>query len=117
MYEVFEKLLEKNNLRPYDVAKALNFSPSTLSSWKRGEYSPKREKLQAIADYFGVSLHYLMTGKPDLPQDSPEYFYNEDARDLAEFLHKNPDYKVLFDATRKVKREDIEFVKRIIDKM
>ena len=30
---------------------------------------------------------------------------------------ENPEYKVLFDASRKVKREDIEFVKQMMDRM
>lgn len=42
---------------------------------------------------------------------------NDEAKDLAEFLFKNPDYKVLFDASRKVKPKDIEFVKNMIDRM
>lgn len=36
---------------------------------------------------------------------------------MAQFLYENPDYKVLFDASRKVKKEDIEFVKEMIDRM
>ena len=49
--------------------------------------------------------------------DSDEsYYLDEDAREAAEFLHKNPDYKVLFDASRKVKKEDIEFVKQMLDR-
>ena len=36
---------------------------------------------------------------------------------MAQFLYENPDYKVLFDASRKVKKEDIEFVKQMIDRM
>ena len=36
---------------------------------------------------------------------------------MAEFLFKNPEYKVLFDASRKVKPEDIDFVKRMMDRM
>lgn len=36
---------------------------------------------------------------------------------MAEFLYRNPDYKVLFDASRKVKPEDIDFVKQMIDRM
>ena len=45
------------------------------------------------------------------------YYLNEDAREMAQFLFDNPDYKVLFDASRKVKKEDIEKVKRMIDLM
>ena len=32
-------------------------------------------------------------------------------------MYENPDYKVLFDASRKVKKEDIEFVKEMIDRL
>ena len=32
-------------------------------------------------------------------------------------MHKNPEYKVLFDASSKVKKEDIEFVKKMIDRV
>ena len=45
------------------------------------------------------------------------YYLNDEARDMAEFLFKNPEYKVLFDASRKVKPEDIDFVKRMMDRM
>lgn len=45
------------------------------------------------------------------------YYLNDDARDLAQFLFDNPEYKVLFDASRKVKKEDIEFIKQMIDKI
>lgn len=34
----------------------------TLSDWKRGKTTPKQDKLQLIADYFGVTLDYLVTG-------------------------------------------------------
>ena len=32
-------------------------------------------------------------------------------------MFKHPEYKVLFDASRKVKKEDIEFVKEMIDRV
>ena len=35
----------------------------TLSDWKRDKSVPKSDKMQKIADYFGVSLDYLMVGK------------------------------------------------------
>ena len=36
---------------------------------------------------------------------------------MAQFMYENPDYKVLFDASRKVKKEDIEFVNEMIDRL
>ena len=45
------------------------------------------------------------------------YYLDDDARDMAQFMYENPEYKVLFDASRKVKKEDIDFVKQMIDRM
>ena len=50
-------------------------------------------------------------------EDNNIYYLDDDARDMAQFLYENPDYKVLFDASRKVKKEDIQFVKEMIDRM
>lgn len=63
MYEVFEKLLLKNNVTAYKVAKDTGLTTATLTNWKKGRYTPKQDKLQKIADYFGVSLEYLTTGE------------------------------------------------------
>lgn len=63
MYEILVKLLQQNNCKPSDVSKATGIPASTFTDWKKGRSVPKQEKLQKIADYFGVSLEYLMTGK------------------------------------------------------
>ncbi len=62
-YEIFKNLCEERGVRPYDVSKATGISTATLTSWKQGKYTPKEDKLQLIADYFGVSTYYLKTGK------------------------------------------------------
>lgn len=73
MYEVFEQLLQKHNVSAYKVSKATGISQATLSDWKRGISTPKIDKLQKIADFFGVSLDYLRTGeqKEKQPSDTP----------------------------------------------
>ena len=63
MYSVFEKLLKDRGITAYKVAKDTGVTTATLSSWKTGRYEPKPEKLKIIADYFGVSVDYLMTGE------------------------------------------------------
>ena len=60
MYEKFEKLLKENGITPYKVSKDTGIATSTLSSWKTGEYVPKVDKLQILADYFGVPLEYFL---------------------------------------------------------
>lgn len=65
MYEIFVQLLDRTGKKASDVAKATGIPSSTFSDWKKGKSSPKAEKLQKIADYFGVSVDYLMTGKEE----------------------------------------------------
>ena len=81
MYEVFERLLAKHGITAYKVAKATGITTATLSSWKKGRYAPKQEKLQKIADYFGVTIEYLMTGKEEPEEKAPE-LTAKDERDI-----------------------------------
>lgn len=60
MYEKFADLLAKTNKTAYRVAKDTGISTATLSSWKKGEYTPKVDKLKILADYFGVSIEYFL---------------------------------------------------------
>ena len=62
MYEIYCKLRDEMELSNYAVSKATGIPQSTFSDWKSGRSVPKQEKLQKIADFFGVSLQYLMTG-------------------------------------------------------
>lgn len=68
MYKIFEELLKNKNLNAYKVAKATGISSQTFSAWKQGLYTPKREKLQKIADFLGVTVDYLM-GRPTLEDE------------------------------------------------
>jgi len=60
LYEKFAKLLDETNKTAYQVSKDTGVSTATLSSWKKGEYTPKVDKLKILADYFGVSIEYFL---------------------------------------------------------
>ena len=65
MYEVYQRLLDEKGLKNADVARATGISNMTLSDWKRGKSVPKSDKMRKIAEYLGVSEHYLTTGEED----------------------------------------------------
>ena len=60
MYEIFEKLLKLHNITAYKVSKDTGIPYSALSDWKKGRSTPKQDKLEKIADYFSVSVDYLL---------------------------------------------------------
>lgn len=87
MYEIFEQLLSKYGVTAYKVAKETGITTATLSNWKQGKYTPKQDKLQKIADYFGVSLEYLMTGKEEVVKEKAPELTARDERDIAKDLN------------------------------
>lgn len=81
MYEIFEQLLQKYGVTPYKLSQEIGVSQSTLSDWKRGRSTPKLDKLQKIADYFGVTVDYLMTGNETEKGFDPK-LTSKDERDI-----------------------------------
>ena len=69
MYEIFEQLLQKYGVTSYKVAKEAGVTQTALSNWKSGRSTPTIKTLQKIADYFGVTVDYLMTGKEEVPSE------------------------------------------------
>ena len=70
MYEIFAALMNERGLTAYRVSMDTGVSQATLSDWKRGRSTPKLPKLQKLADYFGVSLEYMM-GTQDADRNVP----------------------------------------------
>lgn len=77
MYEKFKQLLNEHNTNAYQVSKATGVSSSTLSEWKRGKYTPKKEKLQRLADYFNVPLSYFY--EDNIGEQNPELIHEVSA--------------------------------------
>ena len=82
MYEVFEQLLQKYGVTSYKVSKETGVTQTSLSNWKSGRNTPSAKTLQKIADYFGVTVDYLMTGKEELKENSTE-LTAKDEKDIA----------------------------------
>ena len=102
-YKVFQELCQRNGIRPADVSRATGIATSTFTSWKQGVYEPKPEKLRKIAEYFGVSVEYMMSG------ENPDgYYYDRKTAELAQELYQNKDLHMLFDLTRDSSPEDLK---------
>lgn len=103
-----------------DIANKLGYkSFTTIQKWESGVSEPPLKALKKLSEIFNIDMNDLATKKlsTDTSSDNNVYYLNDDARDMAQFMYENPEYKVLFDASRKVKKEDIDFVKQMIDRM
>lgn len=98
----YMELKGKNQI---DIMNDLNISSSTVSNWCTGQKLPRMDKIQMLADYLGIKKSDLIE---EHSSNEESYYINSEAQEMAQFLFENPEYKVLFDASRKVKPEDLK---------
>lgn len=109
----------KKGLSQEYVANALGYkSFTTIQKWESGVSEPPVKKLKELAALLGADMDDMTT--MDLSVEQPDskssYYLDDESKEAAQFLYYNPEYKVLFDATRRVKKEDIDFVKQMLDR-
>ena len=84
VFERIEKLRKDKKISQGKLEKELGFSNGSISKWRNS--TPTYERLQKVADYFGVSVDYLMTGTED-KKESP-VLTARDERDIAKDLNR-----------------------------
>lgn len=85
-YRRLKNLCEENNTSITKVTSELGWSTSLGTNWKNGMI-PRGEKIEKLADYFGVSVDFLI-GKTDEGQ-----FYN------SVFIYNNPEANAEYQKT------------------
>lgn len=73
-----QDICKANGTTPTALCKIITGSSGNLATWKKGNI--RADYLQKIADYFNVSVDYLLTGqKEKAPQEIPEGLSELDA--------------------------------------
>lgn len=83
-FERIEELRKASGLSQGKLEKELGFSNGSISKWKNS--TPKYERLQKIAQYFGVTVEYLMDGKETAEKEKNSALTNKDERDIEKIL-------------------------------
>ncbi len=60
VFKNLRAIREDNDLRQSDIAKMLNVSQNTYSQYETGVIALTAEVLIKLADYYGVSVDYLL---------------------------------------------------------
>lgn len=89
-FERYKELCSKKGESPTKAAANNGIGASTVTAWKSGSF-PKGETLYKLANYFGVSTDYLLTG------EEPTYTAYRTADDDIE----------IFEAINALKRYDL----------
>ena len=115
MYENYEKILKERGLTNYKVSKDTGIAQSVLSTWKTKGATPKADKLQILAEYLGVSIDYLLGVQQNV--QSEEYYQNDEASRAAQEAFDDPDLRILFDAAKGSRPEDIQMAAEMLRRL
>lgn len=102
-------IMQQRDINQVELSKILGVSESTVGKWLLKKAMPRMGVIQKLANYFNVGKSYFLETDGTEKQS---YYLNPETAELAQMLHDNPQYKVIFDATRDL---DPESVKKIID--
>ncbi|WP_145232833.1 helix-turn-helix domain-containing protein [Staphylococcus arlettae] len=73
-----KNLLERKGKTQTDMAKDLNLKESTVSSWVNAVKYPRRDKIELLADYFGVMPSDITEDKSTQQDTIAAHFDKED---------------------------------------
>lgn len=93
--EIFSKnlrrLMEQKGVSRQDLSKILGVSYFTISDWVNGKKYPRMDKVEMLADYFGVLKSDLIEEK-GIDKDSPdEQVLTEGEKLLLELFRQIPE--------------------------
>lgn len=101
--QVLNYLMDKANVSAYKISKDTGISDRLIGYWKNGDKLPSAENLLIIANYFDISVDYLLTGKEKSP--SPE-LTEEEHKCLEVFNRLEPEDRIRFIAKMEQRYED-----------
>ena len=65
--------MEQNHKTRNELCEALGVKYTTLSDWVNGKTYPRIDKIELMADYFGIEKSDLVEDRPKLPPDAIPY--------------------------------------------
>lgn len=107
-------LMAERNINQREIAQIVGVSESTVGKWLLLKAIPRMGVIQKLADYFNVGKSYFLE---DIPDQTQGYYTDPEVAELAEELRTNPKYRLLFDASKDLSKEDIDFVVDMIERL
>lgn len=101
-----------------DLAQKLGYkSRTSIFKIESGDTDLPLSKVEEFAAALFVTPQYLMGWEDYGTQSDVPYYLDEGTAEIAQEVYDRPELKILFDASRKASKEDIQFVVEMIDRM
>ena len=105
VYDRIKELCDKEGIAVTALETELGYGRGYIGKMRTTKKVPA-DRLQAIADRFGVTAEYLLTGETS--EDG--YYINPETAKAAQEIFENEELSLLFDAARDASPEDLRTV-------
>ena len=96
-HERLRYLIDCEEMKIKDLAAKLHLAPSTLGNYVQGTREPDYDTLRRIADYFGVSIDYLLGHETPAVDDERRVFPFDQKTAHIAFFHAHQMILNVFD--------------------
>ena len=104
-----------NGMTQKALADKLGVGTSTVSNWCKGLKAPRVDKIDAMCELFGCNRADLVA-EPDKKEEA-SYYLDKETSKKAQELFENPDMRILFDAARNSKPEDLQMAADLLRRL
>lgn len=111
--ELVKAICKERKIPISRLERECNFANGYIRGLKEGKFPSDR--LQIIADYLGVSVDYLLTGR-NFDQQK-EYYVNEEAARMAQRIFETKGLRTLFDAAEDASPKDLELAAQLLRRL
>ena len=109
--------MDKYDKTRQEMCDALGVKYTTFTDWVKGNSYPRIDKIEMMANYFGISKADLVEDHNDMQQSVMPYYLNDETRQIAQEAFENPELRTLFHVARDIPPErlkaHIEFMKSL----
>jgi transcriptional regulator with XRE-family HTH domain len=119
-YDKFKHLCQSKGVSCNKAAADIGLSNATPTMWKKRGLTPKGDTLARIAEYFGVSIEYLLAGEETLDKKAEKAtvdVIDDDLREYLDELRSRPEQRLLFSVTKNASKAQIEAIVKMIKEM
>ena len=109
MAENIQRLMDSRGIDRNKICADLGLKYTTFTDWVKGNTYPRIDKIELLANYFGVPKSELVEKYTD------GYYTDPEAAEFAEYLRTRPGARMLFSAAKDITKEEMEEAVKYIE--
>lgn len=108
-----KELIDTNNVNQAELAQMLKVDNSTVGKWLSCKAYPRMGIVEKLSVIFNVPKNYFL----DEDESRRTYYMEPETAALAQQIHDDPELRILMDASRKLRPEELKSVINMIKAM